>query len=144
MEHFRVSICRSSTVNDRHIRNCKSSLSLYLVRLHECPIYQDMTLLHTITHPSRLHDIHFCKRVSDSGELLLVAAEDKKLSIYDVTLNTEDVPFIVAEMIGHSNRFAYFPVCFILHLLKSFPSASKPWRHTPSLFQLHRILLRQK
>jgi protein MAK11 len=64
-----------------------------------------MILLHTIIHPSRLHDIRFCKRVIGEGEVLLAAAEDKKLSIYDVSNDPENVPNVVAQMIGHENRF---------------------------------------
>ena len=63
-----------------------------------------MELLHTITHPSRLHDLKFCKRVDGSGEVLLAAAEDKKLSIYDIPTDHNAPPLIVAEMIGHANR----------------------------------------
>jgi len=65
-----------------------------------------MALLHTITHPSRLHDIKFCKRVNGSGELLFAAAEDKKLSIYMIPddLESTDPLVIIAEMIGHENR----------------------------------------
>ena len=67
-----------------------------------------MVLLHTITHPSRIHDIKFCKRVTGDGEVLLVAAEDKKVSIYELPEDREKVPTIIAEMIGHENRCAQF------------------------------------
>jgi protein MAK11 len=63
-----------------------------------------MTLLHTLTHPSRLHDLSFTPRVSGEGELLLAAAEDKKTSIYDLYEDTEKAPEIIATMIGHTNR----------------------------------------
>jgi len=63
-----------------------------------------MTLLHTITHPSRLHNVKFCKRVVGDGEVLLVAAEDKKLSIYDIPSDRTEVPTVIAEMVGHANR----------------------------------------
>jgi protein MAK11 len=73
-----------------------------------------MALLHTISHPSRVHDVHFVRgSTSPSGpstehELLLVAAEDKKLSVYDVP-QTVDVakgtlPVLASELVGHSNR----------------------------------------
>ena len=65
-----------------------------------------MALLHTITHPSRLHDIKFCKRVEGDGELLLAGAEDKKLSVYDVPKDQTKPPTIIAEMVGHTNRYA--------------------------------------
>lgn len=63
-----------------------------------------MTLIRTINHPSRLHDVRFCKRVNGEGEVLLACAEDKKTSIYEVTKN--DVPSrIVGIMTGHTNRY---------------------------------------
>ncbi|KAK0466835.1 WD40 repeat-like protein [Desarmillaria tabescens] len=64
----------------------------------------DMTLLHTIKHPSRLHDAKFCKRVDSDEEVLLVGAEDKKLTIYDVSNDPEKAPTIIGLMVGHENR----------------------------------------
>ncbi|KAG2072448.1 WD40 repeat-like protein [Suillus decipiens] len=64
----------------------------------------DMVLRNTITHPSRIHTIRFSNRVHGSGELLLVGAEDKKLSIYDIPDDPEKMPTVIAEMTGHSNR----------------------------------------
>ncbi|KAI0332690.1 WD40 repeat-like protein [Cubamyces sp. BRFM 1775] len=64
----------------------------------------EMELLHSITHPSRLHDIKFCKRVDGDGELLFAAGEDKKLSVYDVPQDHTQVPTVIAEMVGHGNR----------------------------------------
>lgn len=64
-----------------------------------------MTLLHTIKHPSRLHDANFCKRVDSDEEVLLVGAEDKKLTIYDVSNDPEKPPTIVGLMVGHENRY---------------------------------------
>ncbi|KAF9565924.1 WD40 repeat-like protein [Agrocybe pediades] len=63
----------------------------------------NMELLYTITHPSRIQDTKFCSRVGEEGELLFVAAEDRKLTVYDVPKGSE-TPTIVAEMIGHTNR----------------------------------------
>ncbi|KAI8996465.1 WD40 repeat-like protein, partial [Trametes punicea] len=63
----------------------------------------EMELLHSITHPSRLHDVKFCRRV-DGGELLFAGGEDKKLSVYDVPKDRTKAPTIIAEMVGHSNR----------------------------------------
>ena len=67
-----------------------------------------MNLRHIIHHPSRLHDVEFCKRVDGEGEVLLVAAEDKKVSIYDLPSDPDQAPSIVAEMVGHTNRFVAF------------------------------------
>ena len=39
-------------------------------------------------------------------EVLLVGAEDKKLSVYVVPYETSETPFVIAEMIGHTNRCA--------------------------------------
>ncbi len=64
-----------------------------------------MALLHTLTHPSRLHDIRFCKRVNGDGEILLAAAEGKKVSVYNISDDPDVTPAIIAEMVGHSNRF---------------------------------------
>lgn len=64
-----------------------------------------MKLLQTITHRSRLHDIRFCKRVVGDGEVLFAAAEDKKLSVYEVSSDPEIIPKLVAELIGHENRY---------------------------------------
>ncbi|KAJ3794223.1 WD40 repeat-like protein [Lentinula aff. detonsa] len=82
----------------------------------------DMSLLHSVKHPSRLHDIKFCKRAHQEGQVLLASAEDKKVSIYDfITLpghsrtsastdhdendkNKETNPRIIAEIVGHENR----------------------------------------
>jgi len=68
---------------------------------------QNMDLLYTITHPSRIHDLKFCSFTAGKGEILLVGAEDRKLSVYHVP-DTSETPFIVAEMIGHSNRLVVF------------------------------------
>ncbi|KAK7031612.1 glycosyltransferase family 39 protein, partial [Favolaschia claudopus] len=64
----------------------------------------DMNLIHTITHPSRLQDLKFCKRVNGEGDILLAGAENKKLSIYEISNDPEKPPRIIAEMTGHENR----------------------------------------
>ncbi|KAJ7230466.1 WD40-repeat-containing domain protein [Mycena pura] len=64
----------------------------------------DMVLIHTTQHPSRLQDVKFCKRVNGQGDVLLAGAENKKLSIYDISSDPEKPPKIVAEMTGHANR----------------------------------------
>jgi protein MAK11 len=63
-----------------------------------------MNIIHTISHPSRIHDIKFSKGLKGDGEMLLVGAEDKKVTVYDVSKEPNAVPSIIAEMIGHSNR----------------------------------------
>ncbi|KAH7923711.1 WD40 repeat-like protein [Leucogyrophana mollusca] len=64
----------------------------------------DMVLRHTIQHPSRIHSVRFCHRVNGPGELMFVAAEDKKVSIYEIPDNPDTLPRIIADMVGHSNR----------------------------------------
>lgn len=65
-----------------------------------------MKLTHTISHPSRVQDIRFCHRVGDeSAELLLVGAEDKKVTIYDLTSGDETSLPVIGELVGHQNRF---------------------------------------
>jgi len=83
-----------------------------------------MVLLHTITHPSRLHDVKFCKRINQEGEVLFACAEDKKISIYDISSDPDKIPKIVAEMVGHSNRYVLASsYCFhACNLLMTFPS----------------------
>ncbi|EEB86606.1 hypothetical protein MPER_16378, partial [Moniliophthora perniciosa FA553] len=57
-----------------------------------------MTLLHTMNHPSRLHDAKFTPRVNGNGEVLLVGAEDKTVSIYDISSDQEKIPKIIGKM----------------------------------------------
>jgi len=40
----------------------------------------------------------------DEGEVLLVAAEDKKITAYEVYSDTKLVPKPIAEFVGHGNR----------------------------------------
>jgi protein MAK11 len=89
-----------------------------------------MALLHTITHPSRLHDVKFCKRANGQGELLLAGAEDKKLSVYQIPDDPEstDPPPIIAEMVGHTNR-----VKAVETLLIALPKSSKSKRASTTI-----------
>ena len=65
-----------------------------------------MDLLCSIKHPSRLHDVKFCKRVDGEGEMILAGAEDHKTTVYSIPKDTTN-PIIIAEMIGHSNRSVF-------------------------------------
>ena len=48
--------------------------------------------------------MRFVSRLKGDGELLLVAAEDKKVTIYDMSgAESTSIP-IVAELVGHTNR----------------------------------------
>ncbi|EJD48091.1 WD40 repeat-like protein [Auricularia subglabra TFB-10046 SS5] len=72
----------------------------------------DMSLLSSITHTSRLHDVRFAPRPTGDGELLLVAAEDKCVLIYatprqDASQSSEHdspPPALLAKLISHANR----------------------------------------
>ncbi|KAI6164527.1 WD40-repeat-containing domain protein [Pisolithus thermaeus] len=64
----------------------------------------DMVLRHTLSHASRIHSVRFCRWTDNGGELMLVAAEDKKVSVYRFLEDPEKPPSIIAEMVGHSNR----------------------------------------
>ncbi|KAG2036640.1 WD40-repeat-containing domain protein [Suillus americanus] len=88
-------VVRWSTTGSSFVVQSQNTIDVFTV---------DMVLRHTITHPSRIHTVRFSNRVNGSGELLLVGAEDKKLSIYDIPDDPENLPTVIAEMTGHSNR----------------------------------------
>ncbi|KAL4062558.1 WD40-repeat-containing domain protein [Scleroderma yunnanense] len=88
-------VVRWSLKGSFFIVQCHSSLEIFST---------DMVLRHTLSHASRIHSVRFCKRVNGAGELMLVAAEDKKVSVYQVPEDPEETPSIIAEMVGHSNR----------------------------------------
>ncbi|KAJ3554846.1 hypothetical protein NM688_g2897 [Phlebia brevispora] len=101
--------------------------SLFVVQTQSTmDIYStDMSLLHTINHPSRLHDVKFCRRVDGEGELLLAAAENKKLTIYDVPADKAKMPTPVAYMVGHTNRVKAVDTLKIA--LPVIPGTSRSW-----------------
>lgn len=97
-----------------------------------------MALIQSIEHPSRVHDVRFSARPDGEGEVLLVAGEDKKISVYElheispdnvqttskiasdedkgeeaeVEVDTPTSQYaIVAEFIGHENRCVYYRPC---------------------------------
>ena len=65
-----------------------------------------MVLLHTLTHPARVHDISFCSEMpgNKEAEYLLVAAEDKKVTFYETTGEDSTSLPVVAETAAHKNR----------------------------------------
>ncbi|KJA23505.1 hypothetical protein HYPSUDRAFT_215091 [Hypholoma sublateritium FD-334 SS-4] len=87
-------VVRWSTDGSKFMVQSGSAMDIYTT---------NMDLLYTIAHVSRIHDAKFCSRVGGEGEFLLVAAEDHKLSVYDVP-KENGTPKIIAEMIGHTNR----------------------------------------
>ncbi len=68
--------------------------------------FQNMDSLYSITHPSRIHDIKFCSTIDKQSEVLLVGAEDGKVSVYGISKSSKP-PFVIAEMVGHTNRFVH-------------------------------------
>jgi protein MAK11 len=89
---------------------CESSRHLFLILT--LFFAQDMTLLHTITHPARTHDILFVTHPHQPNTtVLLVAAENKKVGAYVISESdpaSPDQPLppptIFAEFVGHENR----------------------------------------
>lgn len=65
---------------------------------------KDMVLLHTLQHRSRIQDVTFCQTVEGDRELMLVAAEDKKVTVYETFKDEEKVPSIIAELVGATSR----------------------------------------
>lgn len=90
-------LVRWNTSGSLFVVQCQSTIDIYSTQ---------MQLLHTINHPSRLHDLKFCQRINGEGEVLFAAAEDKKVTIYDVgsVSESESPPRVVGEMVGHENR----------------------------------------
>lgn len=103
MVNTRADVYRPGVVNIRRLLHGESAI-FPAARTRSEPTTQEMELLHTITHPSRIHDIRFTKRATGEGELLLVAAEDKKVTIYDVPAHADQPPSVIAELVGHENR----------------------------------------
>ena len=85
------------TVSQRPVNNKRPP------NLHVSP--QNLALLHNITHPSRIQDVKFVQHPETNDEILLVGAEDKKLSVYVVPSDTSEIPYVIAEMVGHTNRY---------------------------------------
>lgn len=66
-----------------------------------------MAPLCSMTHPSRIHDVKFFHSNSQNIEYILVAAEDKKVTIYELPMKDEesvDQLKVVGQLIGHQNR----------------------------------------
>lgn len=103
-----------------------------------------MTLLHTVQHPSRIHDVKFCQRVVGEGEILLVGAEDKNLSIYDIPKDSSRPPTIIAQMIGHGNRFHLCSFIAVRSLKNKLFIELKPFKPCVSRFHLQVVELLQQ
>ena len=66
---------------------------------------QDLALLHTLEHSSRIHDVKFAQRVDGGGEVILVAAEDKKTTVCEVSPDSGTFLRAIAYLVGHGNRY---------------------------------------
>ena len=66
---------------------------------------KDLALLHTLEHSSRIHDVKFAQRVDGGGEIILVAAEDKKTTVYEVSPDSDTFLRAIAYLVGHGNRY---------------------------------------
>jgi protein MAK11 len=66
---------------------------------------QELTVLHTVEHGSRIHDVKFVQRVGGEGELLLVAAENKTTTVYEVSSDADVILRPIAHLVGHRNRY---------------------------------------
>lgn len=65
----------------------------------EIDVYKtDMTVIHSIEHSSRVHDVHFC------GDLLLVGSEAPKVAVYAISKEEQVDPVYVMELVGATNR----------------------------------------
>jgi protein MAK11 len=75
-----------------------------------------MSLLQSVTHSARIHEILFCKGPKDQ-DILLVAAEDKRVTIYALPMQAiahedeDDIAIadattlpIIGYLSGHLNR----------------------------------------
>lgn len=79
--------------------------------------------MHTLNHPARIHDVKFVARSTGDGEVLLVAAEDKKTVAYEISADVKNEPKLLAAFVGHANRcvsvnLAMRYKCLTLNLLQ--------------------------
>lgn len=79
-------------------------LSFFLIIFFLIPL-KDLALLYTLEHASRIHDVKFVQRVDGVGEVVLVAAEDKKTTVYEVTPDSGTFLRPIAYFVGHGNRY---------------------------------------
>ena len=68
---------------------------------------KDLALLHTLEHSSRIHDVKFAQRVDGQGEVVLVAAEDKRTTVYEVSPDSGAFVRAIAYLVRHGNRYVH-------------------------------------
>jgi hypothetical protein len=79
---------------------------------------QELAILYTLEHTARIHDVKFAQRVDASGEVVLVAAEDKATTVYEVHPGANSLLRPTARFVGHGNRYG-------LDLLVTIPYSSR-------------------
>jgi protein MAK11 len=91
----------------QHQRNISVYSTVRYIISFDYPIltsHQELAALYTLEHASRIHDVKFVQRVDGEGEVLLVAAEDKKTTVYEVHPDIHTIMHPVAYLVGHKNR----------------------------------------
>jgi protein MAK11 len=99
-------IVQSGSTIDLYSTVAFFSVNIYYASSFSNIFAQNMDLLFSIKHPSRVHDVKFCQCVNGEGEVILAGAEDHKTTVYSIPTDATN-PIIIAEMIGHSNRSVF-------------------------------------
>jgi protein MAK11 len=104
-------LVRWSTTGSMLIVQSQRNINVYSTVRYRYPfVYpcltwpQELATLYTLEHASRIHDVKFVQRVDGEGEVLLVAAEDKKTTVYEVHPDIHTIMHPVAYLVGHKNR----------------------------------------
>jgi protein MAK11 len=97
-----VIVDRSEPKNCHRLLNGETQLPPLLISISLCG--QDLAVLYTLEHESRIQDVKFARRVDQEGEVILVAAEDKKTTVYEICLDSDTVLRPIAYLVGHRNR----------------------------------------
>ncbi|KAI0251415.1 WD40-repeat-containing domain protein [Lactifluus subvellereus] len=92
---FEGELVRWSTTGSLLIVQHQKSINVYSTELAN---------LHTLEHTARIHDVKFAQRVDGTGEVVLVAAEDKTTTVYEVHPDASTLLRPAARLVGHGNR----------------------------------------
>jgi len=92
---FEGELVRWSTTGSLLIVQHQKNINVYSTELAN---------LHTLEHTARIHDVKFAQRVDGTGEVVLVAAEDKTTTVYEVHPDASTLLSPVARLVGHGNR----------------------------------------
>ncbi|KAH9962668.1 WD40-repeat-containing domain protein [Russula dissimulans] len=110
---FEGELVRWSTTGSSLIVQSQNNINVYSTEL---------TVLHTVEHGSRIHDVKFVQRVGGEGELLLVAAENKTTTVYEVSSDADVILRPIAHLVGHRNRSSSYSVKAIDTIRIALPS----------------------